>query len=96
MPHGPRNPAAAKREIGVSAEQGGGGAKAHVLIEISFPMVAGIVITSAEEPKPPAPTVSPARGGFKKLNLNTSSERRLILVVSVGASKRLSISWESP
>lgn len=23
MPHGPRNPAAAKREIGVSAEQGG-------------------------------------------------------------------------
>ena len=64
--------------------------KFDVLIAISFPMVAGMVMALAEELKPPAPAVFPA-GGFTKSNLNASSGRRLILATSVGAPRRLAM-----
>ena len=66
-----------------------------ILIETSFPMVAGIVTALAEELKPPAPAVFPA-GGCAKSNLNASSGRRLSLARSVGASRRLAISSVFP
>ena len=82
--------------MGAHQQSRGGARKPHALIETSFPMVAGIVVTSAEELKPPAPTVFPAGGGFKKSNLNASSVRRFILATSVGASRRLAIRSEFP
>jgi len=64
-----------------------------VLIETSFPMVAGMVMALAEELKPPEPTVFPA-GVCTKSNLNASSGRRLSLARSVGASKSLAVRSE--
>ena len=66
-----------------------------VLIETSFPMVAGIVMALADALKPPEPSVFPA-GGCTKSNLNASSGRRLSLARSVGASKRLAMSSVFP
>ena len=66
-----------------------------VLIETSFPMVAGIVRALADELKPPEPAVFPA-GVCTKSNLNASSGRRLSLARSVGASKRLAMSSVFP
>lgn len=56
------------------------------MIEISLPMVAGIVSEFAEEEKPAAPTVL-AGTSFSKSNLNAESGRRAILAISVGTSK---------
>jgi len=66
-----------------------------VLIETSFPMVAGIVMALADELKPPEPSVFPA-GVCTKSNLNASSVRRLSLARSVGASMRLAMSSVFP
>ena len=68
---------------------------ALILIETSFPMVAGMVMALADALKPPEPAVFPA-GGCAKSNLNASSGRRLSLARSVGASKRLVMSSVSP
>lgn len=57
-----------------------------ILIEIPFPMVAGIVSELAEEEKPPAPVVL-AGTSFAKSNLKAESGRRAILAMSVGTSK---------
>ena len=55
------------------------------LMEMSFPMVAGMVITLAEELKPPAPTVLAETGAFAKSNLYASSGRIPILMTGSAA-----------
>jgi len=61
------------------------------VIEISFPMVAGIVSELAEEEKPPAPTVLTPMS-FIKSNLNAASGRIAILPISVEILKSWAIS----
>lgn len=56
-----------------------------VLIEMSFPIVAGMVSELAEEEKPAAPVVL-AGTSFSKSNLKAASGRRAILAISVGTS----------
>ena len=93
MPHGPMKPAAVKHEMDACQLGRDRGQGFRILIETSFPMVAGIVMALAEEVNPPAPTVSPAVG-FAKSNLNAASERRLTLARLVGASNSFAMSWE--
>lgn len=64
------------------------------MIEISFPMVAGIVSELAEEEKPAAPVVLAATS-FTKSNLKAASGRIAILEISVGRSKscEMSSAW---
>ena len=69
------------------------GQRLRVLIETSFPMVAGIVAALAVELNPPTPMIFPV-GAFTKSNLNASSGRRLILSTSVGASNSFATSSE--
>lgn len=57
-----------------------------VLIEMSFPMVAGIVSELAEEEKPPEPVVLAGKL-FSKSNLKAASGRIAILPISVGIDK---------
>lgn len=54
-----------------------------VLIERSFPMVAGMVSAFAEVEKPPAPAVF-ATMSPRKSNLKALLERREILPIAVG------------
>lgn len=65
-----------------------------VLIEMSFPMVAGMVSELAEEEKPAAPVVLAATS-FTKSNLKAASGRMAILEISVGRSKscEMSSAW---
>ena len=86
-------PAAAKRDTGAGQPGRGRAQRFRVLIETSFPMVAGMVMALAEELNPAAPAVFPA-GGLTKSNLKASSGRRLILATSVGASMRFAMSSE--
>ena len=55
-------------------------------MEISFPMVAGMVSELAEVEKPAAPVVLAGRS-FSKSNLKAASGRIAILAISVGSSK---------
>jgi hypothetical protein len=62
------------------------GPRKPAVIEISFPIVAGIVSELAEEEKPAAPVVL-AGISFTKSNLKAASGRIAILEISVGRSK---------
>lgn len=77
--------------MSVGRRDGRGVNKICALIEISFPMVAGIVSEFADEEKPAAPVVL-AGTSFSKSNLNASSGRIAILEISVGRSKSLEMS----
>ena len=92
-PHGPRKPTAAKREMGAGQLGGERTGRFDALIEISFPMVAGIVKTLAEEMNPPSPTVCPDVALVKSY-LKSPSERDASLSRDVSAVKSFSMSAE--